>query len=295
MTFKRRSVLLAVIGLVFGMSMAASAATRPVTSHDSNFSTATLDFLWANTALDGEQWDNIMKLVNKPEQDSLNWVKAYSYCQNIGDNRGFTIGIVGATTGGTNDTGPDGPALFKNFDALKGATSPTTLNGLKRLGITATMSGSIIKFAAADISGNTTSKFCTAIKALQNDAAWRAAIWQTAYNAYIKVAMTNAKARGYKSAATIGSFFDTALNQGGEGDANSLQGLINSTGSAASESAFMLKFHNLRLKVVNTNDYNQAPNGTNRVKQWMQLFTDGELDLKGADAEVVKVTGWTMQ
>jgi chitosanase len=295
MTLKKKSALLAVIGFAFGMSIAASAATRPATSHDSNFSTTTLDFLWANTGLDGEQWDNIMKLVNKPEQDSLNWVQAYSYCENIGDNRGFTIGIVGATTGGSNDGGPDGPALFKNFDALKGASSPTTLNGLKRLGITASMSGSIIKFNSADTSGNTNSKFCKAIHNLQNDAQWRAAIWQTAYNSYIRVAMTNAKARGYTSAATIGSFFDTALNQGGDGDSNSLQGLINKTGSASSESAFMTKFHNLRLKVVNTNDYNQSPNGTNRVKEWMQLFTDGKISLKNADAEVVKVTSWTMK
>ena len=239
-------------------SSSSTTGSCAATSHDGSFSADTLNFLCSHTGFDGEQWDNVMKIVNKPEQDSLNWVAAYSYCEDIKDNRGFTIGIVGATTGGTNDEGPDGPALFKNFDALKGASNPSTLNGLLRLGITATMSGSIIKFNSADISGNTKSKFCTAIKNLQNDAQWRAAIWQTAYDSYISVAVSNMKSRGFKNAATVGSFFDTALNQGGSGDKNSLQGLIDQVGSYSSEADFMSKFHTLRLKVVNTNDYNQA-------------------------------------
>ena len=41
-----------------------------------------------------------MQLVNKPEQDSLDWPKFYGYCEDIDDERGFTIGIFGATTGG---------------------------------------------------------------------------------------------------------------------------------------------------------------------------------------------------
>lgn len=81
--------------------------------HDANFSPSTLQFLKANTGLDGEQWDNIMKLVNKPEQDSLKWTEFYGYAEDIGDNRGYTIGIFGATTGGSNDTGPNGRTYSK--------------------------------------------------------------------------------------------------------------------------------------------------------------------------------------
>ncbi|MEI0739372.1 chitosanase [Paenibacillus sp. JTLBN-2024] len=58
-----------------------------------------------------------MKLVNKPEQDDLNWTKYYGYCEDIGDDRGYTIGIFGATTGGPNDEGPDGPELLKSTTA----------------------------------------------------------------------------------------------------------------------------------------------------------------------------------
>src|SRR5690242_17676266 len=84
--------------------------------HDANFSPTTLQFLKRNTGLDGEQWDNIMKLINKPEQDSLNWTNYYGYCEDIGDKRGYTIGIFGATTGGSNDVSPDAPVLFKEYD-----------------------------------------------------------------------------------------------------------------------------------------------------------------------------------
>lgn len=67
--------------------------------HERKFSPSTLAFLKTNTDLDAEQWDNIMKLVNKSEQDSLEWTESYGYCEDIGDDRGYTIGIFGATTG----------------------------------------------------------------------------------------------------------------------------------------------------------------------------------------------------
>lgn len=99
---------------------------------DSNFSPATLQFLRDNTGLDGEQWNNIMMLVNKPEQDDLNWINFYGYCEDIDDDRGYTIGIFGATTGGSNDTGPDGPDLFKAYDAAKGASNPSVKGAFTR-------------------------------------------------------------------------------------------------------------------------------------------------------------------
>lgn len=120
-----------------GDAYAAGAASSP----DDNFSPATLQFLKSKTGLDGEQWNNIMKLVNKAEQDSLNWTEYYGYCEDIDDDRGYTIGIFGATTGGSNDTGPDGPALFKEYDAVKGASNPSVEGGLARIGANGSMKG----------------------------------------------------------------------------------------------------------------------------------------------------------
>lgn len=75
-----------------GLSKPASASVT-TNGHDGNFAPDTLKFLQTNTGLDGEQWDNIMKLVNKSEQDSLDWTASYGYCEDIGDDRGYTIGI----------------------------------------------------------------------------------------------------------------------------------------------------------------------------------------------------------
>ncbi|WP_277347151.1 hypothetical protein [Collimonas pratensis] len=39
-------------------------------------------------------------------------------------------------------------------------------------------------------------------------------MWHTFYNVYIKYSLQQARQRGFSSALTIGSFVDTALNQG---------------------------------------------------------------------------------
>ncbi|MFF2154637.1 chitosanase [Paenibacillus chitinolyticus] len=265
------------------------AYAAPASSPDSNFSPATLQFLKSKTGLDGEQWDNIMKLVNKAEQDSLKWTEYYGYCEDIDDDRGYTIGIFGATTGGSNDTGPDGPELFKEYDAVKGAANPSVQGALARIGVNGTMKGSILKINDSE------KVFCGKIKSLQNDPAWREAMWHTFYNVYIKYSVEQARQRGFNSALTIGSFVDTALNQGAEGDSGSLKGILAKSGNSTNEKTFMTNFYAKRTLVVDTNEYNQPPNGKNRVKQWSSLLNMGETDLKDADAAVKKVTGWTMQ
>lgn len=256
--------------------------------HDANFSPATLQFLKSKTQLDGEQWDNIMKLINKPEQDTLEWTKFYGYCENIGDDRGYTIGIFGATTGGPNDTGPDAPALFKEYDAVGGASNPSIQGGLSRIGVHGSMSGSILKIT------DSAKTFCGKINALQSNANWREAMWRTFYNVYIGYSVAQARQRGFNSALTIGSFVDTALNQGATGDKNSLEGLLARSGNSVDEKTFMTKFYAERAKVVDTHDFNQPPNGTHRVQEWSTLMQEGQTSLKNVDAAIVKVTNWTM-
>lgn len=69
------------------------------------------------------------------------------------------------------------------------------------------MNGSILKIK------DTEKVFCGKINKLQNNDAWREAIWQTFYKVYIKYSVQQARQRGFNSALTIGSFVDTALNQ----------------------------------------------------------------------------------
>lgn len=258
-------------------------------SPDDNFPPSTLKFLKTNTGLDGEQWNNIMKLINKPEQDNLNWTEYYGYVEDIDDDRGYTIGIFGATTGGSNDTGPDGPDLFKEFDAISGSSKPSVEGGLARVGINGKMQGSILKI------NDSYPVLKKKINGLQNNAAWREAMWRTFYNVYIKYSVQQAKQRGFNSALTIGSFIDTALNHGATGDSNSLQGLLARSGSSNEEKTFMTNFHAKRTLIVDTNRYNTPPNGKNRVKQWSTLLNMGETDLKNADAAIKKVTNWEMK
>ncbi|MDO3675425.1 chitosanase [Paenibacillus ehimensis] len=274
---------------LFGATALFQPSKAAAASPDDNFSPETLQFLRDRTGLDGEQWNNIMKLINKPEQDDLNWIKYYGYCEDINDERGYTIGIFGATTGGPRDTHPDGPELFKAYDAAKGAGNPSVEGALKRLGINGKMKGSILEIKDSE------KVFCGKIKKLQNDPAWRKAMWETFYNVYIRYSVEQARQRGFTSALTIGSFVDTALNQGATGDSNTLQGLLARSGSSTNEKTFLKKFHAKRTLVVDTNEYNQPPNGKNRVKQWDTLLDMGKMNLKNVDAEIAQVTDWEMK
>ncbi len=254
-----------------------------------NFDPATLAMLTTNTGLTAEQWNNIMKLVNKPEQDNLNWVNYYGYCDNINDGRGYTIGIFGATTGGPNDDGPDGPALFKEYDKVCGAANPSTAGGLARIGIQGSMSGAILNITESKTA------FKAHIKGLQNVANWRTAMWNTFYSVYIQYCVQQMQARSFTTALTLGSFVDCALNQGATGDSGTLSGMLSKTGNISGETAFMTQFYKVRTAVVDTNEYNQPPNGTNRVKEWSNLLSLGETDLLNCDAQVISVTNWIMQ
>nr|BAA23489.1 chitosanase [Paenibacillus ehimensis] len=274
---------------LFGATALFQPSKAAAASPDENFSPETLQFLRDRTGLDGEQWNNIMKLINKPEQDDLNWIKYYGYCEDINDERGYSIGIFGATTGGPRDTHPDGPELFKAYDAAKGAGNPSVEGALKRLGINGKMKGSILEIKDSE------KVFCGKIKKLQNDPAWRKAMWETFYNVYIRYSVEQARQRGFTSALTIGSFVDTALNQGATGDSNTLQGLLARSGSSTNEKTFLKKFHAKRTLVVDTNEYNQPPNGKNRVKQWDTLLDMGKMNLKNVDAEIAQVTNWEMK
>ncbi|GLI09130.1 hypothetical protein YDYSG_51620 [Paenibacillus tyrfis] len=290
----RAKILLAFIcftllASLFGASALFEPSKAAAASPDDNFSPETLKFLRNNTGLDGEQWNNIMKLINKPEQDDLNWTKYYGYCEDIKDKRGYTIGIFGATTGGSRDTHPDGPDLFKAYDAAKGASNPSAEGALKRLGINGKMKGSILEIKDSE------KVFCGKIEKLQNDAAWRKAMWETFYNVYIRYSVEQARQRGFTSALTIGSFVDTALNQGATGGSDTLQGLLARSGSSSNEKTFMKNFHAKRTLVVDTNEYNQPPNGKNRVKQWDTLVDMGKMNLKNVDSEIAQVTDWEMK
>jgi chitosanase len=273
-------------------TMALASKDSDESNAEKNFSPATLSFLQSKTGLDAEQWNNIMRLVNKSEEDDPSfsgWVKYYGYCQNLGDGRGITMAIQGATTGGPNDGGPDGPGLFQLFNKYNGASNPSIAGGLSDAGVKAKMDGAILKIEESD------SAFCAKINALENNANWRAAVWEAFYNDYISYAVTQAKKRNFNDALTIGAFTDSALNQGTTGS-GSLQDMLNQSGSSTNELTFMTKFSDIREKVAGTDDFNSPPiNGKNRALMWLELYQDKANTLIGVDSDITKVTSWTMQ
>ncbi|HEY8023089.1 MAG TPA: chitosanase [Burkholderiaceae bacterium] len=274
-------------------SVKATAKTADEIAAEKNFSPDTLTFLQSKTGLDAEQWNNIMRMVNKSEQDDPSfsgWVKYYGYCEDIGDGRGITMSIQGATTGGPNDGGPDGPGLFQLFNKYNGASNPTIAGGLSDAGVKATMSGKILKI------NESTSAFCSKIKGLNNNAAWRAAVWESFYNNYISYAVQQAKQRNFNDPVIIGAFTDSALNQGATGSSGSLQDMLSKSGSSTNETTFFTSFTKLRETVAGTQDFNSPPiNGKNRALMWLNMYNDGGKTLVGVDSLVTKVTGWTMQ
>ena len=274
-------------------SVKSTAKTADEIAAEKNFSPATLSFLQSKTGLDAEQWNNIMRMVNKSEQDDPSfsgWVKYYGYCEDIGDGRGITMSIQGATTGGPNDGGPDGPGLFQLFNKYNGASNPTIAGGLSDAGVKATMSGKILKI------NESTSAFCAKIKALGTNANWRAAVWESFYDNYISYAYQQATKRGFTDANIIGAFTDSALNQGATDSTGSLQDMLSKSGSSTNETTFFTAFTKIRESVAGTQDFNSPPiNGKNRALMWLNMYNDGGKTLVGVDSLVTKVTGWTMQ
>ncbi|MFT3695090.1 MAG: chitosanase [Kofleriaceae bacterium] len=53
-----------------------------------------------------------LEMVNSAEQSKLDWTTAYPYCEDIGDGRGYTTGIVGFTTDSAGATTDDGPGVL---------------------------------------------------------------------------------------------------------------------------------------------------------------------------------------
>lgn len=243
--------------------------------------------------MDAEQWNNVMRMVNKSEQDDPSfsgWVQYYGYCQDIGDGRGITMSIQGATTGGPNDGGPDGPGLFLLFNKYNGASNPSIAGGLADAGVLATMNGSILKI------NQSTSAFCAKINGLENNANWRAAVWESFYNNYISYAVQQARQRNFNDPVIIGAFTDSALNQGATGGSGSLQDMLSKSGSSTNETTFFTAFTKLRETVAGTQDFNSPPiNGKNRALMWLNMYNGGGKSLVGVDSLVTSVTGWTMQ
>lgn len=206
--------------------------------------------------LDAEQISNILSIINGAEQSNVDWTKTdknkpvWTYCEDIGDGRGVTIGIAGFTS-------EDGSAadLIKNYDG--DAPDPKTGK-----------------------------KFCKWAAGRANDKKWIEANWKTYLDGkdagYIKMAMKY-KPAFVRSALAIGLLLDASMNAG-EGAEGNAWGVTECSKDATKkaggdEKKWITAFINARLKHFTRN----SGSATWRMAPWKKLFEDGKLEMRGVD------------
>lgn len=162
---------------------------------------APLATLTALTGLTALQLDTLESLIAIPEYSTIDWASTYGACENLGDGRGYTVTIWGATTADgevrdiVNDLArinPAHPIVTKwraKLNALPpGSSSTRTLSGL-----------------------------CTDIRAAARDVQWQAAVWDVYITTWWQpVFNTYANPRGIALPLTKAAMMDAAINLGTE-------------------------------------------------------------------------------
>jgi len=219
-----------------------------------NFPAGILDQLNALTGYNALQVTNILGMIQGPEQGRTEWwIDAdgdtiYGYAEDIGDGRGVTFGLYGATTGsGYNDA-----------DIIWGYYG-------KNLG-----TGSVSQIVAA-------------IKAVENDAAWHAAMWKGYINTYWTDTKTVLAATGLPySALTFGAVLDTCMNAGTEDDSSSSWGCSHVASEAkkttTTDVAFLTRFLQLRAQYPTE----RSGEMTQRIAAWQKLLTAKQFNMNSA-------------
>ncbi len=189
------------------------------------FPDGTLEALQALTGLSARQLTNVLAMIAGPEQARTEWwldasgKSVYGYAEAIGDGRGVTIGLYGATTGqGYNDA----DALWKAY-------------------------------GAPDLANLPEAELVAKVRALENDPEWRRAMWDTYIRTYWRPARELLRARGFKKALTFGIALDTAMNAGIEDDSSKSWGAAHLVQAAHDisgddEDAFANAFLDLRAR-----------------------------------------------
>jgi len=213
-----------------------------------------LDQLQTLTGYNPLQITCILGMIQGPEQGRWQWwIDAdgdpiWGYAEDIGDGRGVTFGIYGATTGqGYNDA-----------DILFGIYG-------KNLG------------------GGSVSAIVKAIKAVANDPAWQLAMFKAYIQTYWEPTKTMLQPLvtkfGSYRALTFGAVLDTSMNAGIEDDSSSSWGsqhvVTEALKTATDEASFITRFLQLR------GQYPTERSGemTQRIAAWQKLLTAKQFNM----------------
>jgi chitosanase len=223
-------------------------ASVPGVSH---FPTGTLAKLQQLTGLDALQLTNILGMIQGPEQGRPEWWldadggPIWGYAEDIGDGRGVTIGLYGATTGvGYSDA----DVLWKAYGRDLGQGTP------------------------AQIIAN--------VHAVQDDPNWHAAMFDAYITTYWQPAEALLQPLGYRSALTFGALLDTAMNAGMDDDSSRHWGATHlvrvSAAGAPNEGVFLDRFLSARQQYPTANSGNMRA----RIRAWQRLLADRQWDMR---------------
>lgn len=194
------------------------------------FPPGALDLIKAASGLSDSQVDRIMQLIMVFEQSDTRWWLYYGYCRALSYDyskawRGTTVSLYGATTY-NNHPEADAARLFKHYGkSIKdvGWTSDKAccqLPGCKGEKLwTISKTGAASDWEAKDLQQlNASCQFCKNLAGLNDNTAWRAAVWKAFSAEYFLPAIAELKKNGYPmKAAIIGFAVDFALNEGKDG------------------------------------------------------------------------------
>ncbi|DBA03926.1 TPA: hypothetical protein N0F65_010579 [Lagenidium giganteum] len=204
--------------------------------------------------------DTIMSLVSIAENSNTKWFENYNYCEDIGDDRGFTVSLVGFCSG-TGD-------LLDVFRDIKHLSSNHAL-------------ASFIP-ALEKVSGSPShsglEKLCSSI-AQNGDQVYQRAVWNGIKKFYLDTAITWAAKKKLESTFSKGFLFDVALNHGADG-MDQVAKYIKSPAEGGQEVEYMQAYIQARIYLVKHVDKSTNNGQDDRMKMWKSILDKNNLKLQ---------------
>jgi hypothetical protein len=221
------------------------------------------DQVMRTLGMDVEQVTNILNLINGPEQSQSRWWErvnkqnVYSYCENIRDKRGVTMGLTGFVTA------YNGPQ-----EIIRNAGGPSFAGG---------------RYGTDSYSDERA--LCNWVKDNANNKRFHDAQWDYYLKMYIKPMMNDM--RKYVPAGIrdepliIAAALDATINQGG-GICGNCSGDFMKNARGGDRANWLNSFLNLRNAKFTAGNTTKMREG--RLGAFRKLAVDGKWDMRGVDA-----------
>ena len=254
------------------------------------FPPGSLDKIIEASGMTMDQIDKVMQLIMNFEQSDTRWWLYYGYCRALSYDwnqkwRGITLTLYGATTS-KGDSKSDAVRLFQAYGkslqdlGYKDDKECCQIPGCKSEKLwTISRSGrsNPEMSEAADIRELSAGcEFCKNVSGLNDDPAWRTAVWEAFTTEYWLPAIEAVKKNGLpQKPAVYGFFVDWALNEGKEG--------MQKNSAKAKDIAAAVSARAKSGACCN----GSAKNAQNRAKMWGEAMTTN-VDLTQSVEETAK-------